>query len=75
MKEREFGKYRHHGNVVWTRLSTKGKHRDMCLCYSCKKFKMDLDEKCKIADDVYQNCIKHGLVTPVFECPLFEEES
>jgi hypothetical protein len=66
--------YEHHGTVVWVRSDLKGRHRDLCLCFAgCKKFKPGEPDNCPIANDTYQNCVKHGLTTPVTECSEFEE--
>ena len=73
----KYVKYNHHGAEVMVREDLKGKHRDHCLCFACKKanlFDADKSNKCKIADAIYQNCVKFNLVTPVFECPEFEEK-
>jgi hypothetical protein len=70
-----FEKYNHHGKEVWVRTSLKGKHRDICLCHSCKFLDVTSKEKnCPIANKLFQLCKEEGLVTPVFECPKFEEK-
>ena len=66
-----YEKYDHHGTNVWVRSDLKGKHRGFCLCFSCGKFKPNQADNCPIASDTFQNCVKHGLTTPVFECPAF----
>jgi len=67
--------YEHHGNNVKVRSDLKGKHRSYCLCWICNKFKPeDRENNCPIANDTYENCIKNKLVTPVWECPEFEEK-
>lgn len=65
-----YEQYEHHGRKVWVRSDLKGTHRDICLCFSCKTFYSG----CPIAKDTFDNCKKHGLVTPVLECPEFEEK-
>ena len=78
-------RYVHHGQVVSVREDLKGKHREHCLCYQCANFNYDPEritpgefgmtgkgKQCPIAQDTYMNCVKHGLVTPVFECPKFK---
>ena len=67
-------KYTHHGNVVSVDEDLKGKHKEHCLCYRCSCFKPNTPENCPIAQATLQNCLAHKLVTPVFECPKFEEE-
>ena len=74
--KREFKKYRHHGKCVWVNKEFKGKHREPCLCYSCKKFDpMDREDNCPIANVVYSNCVALDLVTPVWECAQFEAKN
>lgn len=63
--------YVHHGKVVHVDEELKGLHRKHCLCYRCKEFYAN--PKCPIAHAVYLNCVEYGIVTPVFECPNFDE--
>lgn len=73
---RKYINYEHHGNLVFVRRDLKGKHRDHCLCWYCGKFIPDGDKKnCIIARELYAFCIKHKLVTPVWECPVFEQKN
>jgi len=67
-----YTKYDHHGKIVTVKTNNKGKHRENCLCFTCKKFNKDNKDKCKIADAVYRNCVKFGITTPVWECPEHE---
>jgi hypothetical protein len=64
--------YKHHGVPVIVKDNLKGKHREYCLCYSCCWFKPDTEDNCVLAEDVYALNVKHNLVTPVWECPLFQ---
>ena len=68
-----FERYEHHGNLVWVRTDLKGKHRDHCLCFSCRRFLPGSDKNCAIAKRIYTNCIELKLVTPVWECPCFRQ--
>ena len=70
----KFEQYKHHDTKVWTFAATKGKHREFCLCYSCKLFKPNDRYNCAIAQEVFELCVDQNLVTPVLECPWFEEE-
>jgi hypothetical protein len=65
-------KYDHHGTDVYVREDLKGTHADMCLCYLCEDFKPGDDDNCMVANEVYKNCVEFGLVTPVYECPVFK---
>lgn len=72
--ENQFEQYEHHGRKVWVRSSLKGKHRQHCLCYDCKKFSCgEPEQNCPIANLNYAVDIAHDLVTPVYECPEFVE--
>lgn len=66
-----FIQYQHHGWDVWVKVDLQGKHRDHCLCFSCDKFKPDTSDNCKIAQAIYNNCVKFGITTPMWECPEF----
>ena len=69
-----YTRYVHHGVEVAVREDLKGTHRKHCLCFSCAKFKPRIrEENCPIANDTFMNCVKHGITTPVFECPKFVE--
>lgn len=66
--------YIHHGRQVWVRKDLKGTHRQVCLCYECKNFKPGLPElNCPIANLLYAVALTEGVVTPIFECPKFEQ--
>ena len=71
-----YEKYIHHGNEVWVRTDLKGKHRECCLCFSCSKLNInDRAKNCPVANALYDNCVKFCVVTPVLECPAFDEKS
>jgi len=66
-------KYEHHGVEVSVNSEFKGKHRDICLCYTCKHFKpKDRDNNCYMAQDHYDWVIENDLVAPIMECPEYE---
>jgi len=67
-------KYKHHGREVFVQEELKGKHRGHCLCWKCKKLKINQPDNCPIAQLLFETCQKHGLVTPVYECPVFDEK-
>jgi hypothetical protein len=69
----ETEKYEHHGNIVSVNSEFKGKHREICLCYACAKFGPEGAHTCPIAAYVFSNCLMFNLVTPVLECPEFED--
>ncbi len=66
-------KYEHHGVSVSVREDLKGKHRDNCLCFMCKKLNIaERDKNCVIANTLYALNQLAGITTPVFECKEFE---
>jgi len=71
----KYEKYMHHGNKVWVRSDLIGKHREYCLCMVCKKLDtINRHKNCPIANAVFKNCKQFNLVTPMWECPNFEEK-
>lgn len=68
-------RYVHHNpdRPVAVRDDLKGKHREHCLCFRCDRFAPAEGPKCPIAAELYALCQRHDLVTPVWECPEFEE--
>jgi len=72
--EKTFIKYEHHGKMVSVEIDQKGLHREVCLCYDCVKFNPGVpEENCPIANLIYAICIAQDVVTPVWECPKFEQ--
>lgn len=71
----KYVEYEHYGNKVKVRKELKGHHRRYCLCHEhCVHFKPNTDDNCEIAQAVYDNCVKFGIVTPMWECPKFVEK-
>lgn len=67
-------RYEHHGAEVCVDEDLKGKHRSHCLCFRCAKFCPENREKsCPRANLLYAYCVAFDMVTPVYECPEFEE--
>lgn len=67
-------KYVHHQQEVYVYEQNKGKHREHCLCWDCKKFTpQNRGTNCRIANIIYNLNIKLGITTPVWECAYFEE--
>ena len=67
-------RYEHHGITTIVVSEVKGMHRKHCLCYSCDRFDETGENNCPMAAAVYANCVDYNLVTPVYECPAFEEK-
>ncbi len=64
--------YEHHGKKVAVYSKFKGQHRNYCLCYDCELFVPENAEKnCAISNQLFEFDIRHGVVTPVMECPIF----
>ncbi len=71
MTQRIYTTYEHYGTNVKVRADLKGLHRDHCLCYKCEEFAPGTKRNCPIAVEIYANCVKYNVVTPVWECPQF----
>ena len=70
----EIIKYEHHGEMVSVQKDLQGKHREHCLCFQgCVFFKPDTEENCPIAKALFALDKMYMLVTPVWECPKFEQ--
>lgn len=74
--------YVHHGFKVAVQAALKGRHKDHCLCFQgCARFYPgDFLKNCRLAQSLFEFDKRNGMVTPVWECPLFhrgkrEEES
>jgi len=68
-------RYVHHGTEVVVFSELKGQHRDHCLCFNgCRRFKPGQPDNCPIAQATFENCVKFDLVTPVYECPVYEPQ-
>lgn len=65
-------RYEHHGRTVAVESELKGKHREHCLCYACQHFAPGQVGNCPIAQGLYEFCVAHHVVTPVYECAGFE---
>ena len=63
--------YVHHGTEVAVQEHLKGKHREHCLCYQCRRFVPDTPSNCPLAALVYALCVLEGVVLPVWECTYF----
>ena len=71
---KDFVLYNHHGVMVWVQQSLKGKHREHCACFFCTKFDpINRERNCSIANQLFKLCTEYSLVTPVYECPHFEQ--
>lgn len=66
-------RYIHHGFRVSVIRSQKGLHRDHCLCFqSCARFFPDeVGKNCLLAQALYEFDVRNGMVTPVWECPMY----
>ena len=71
-----FEQYKHFGKMIWCFSHLKGKHKEHCLCHSCKKLNTeDRDKNCWKANIIYSIDCGLTMVTPVFECLDFEEKN
>ena len=67
--------YDHHGTEVAVRADLKGRHRENCLCYTCKNFTPeDKENNCEIANLLFAVDVAMGITTPVWECPKWRRK-
>lgn len=73
----KYTRYHHHNPrlTVVVRKDLKGRHREFCLCWSCKYFHPDEEDNCFAAKKLFAICCAYDMVTPVFECPVFKERA
>lgn len=65
--------YRHHSRKVAVQAHLKGRHKEYSLCYRCRRLSLDpAEDNCPIAEALYEACLTHHIVTPVWECPGFQ---
>jgi len=68
-----FVRYEHHGKLVWVRGGLKHEHYEYCLCIHCTKLKPNQADNCERAQNLFDFDVANDMVTPVWECPEFEE--
>jgi hypothetical protein len=66
--------YEHHGRMVATDAEDKGRYGEHCLCWRCAKFHPNTPDNCSIAQALYELDCRHGVTTPVWECPQYQEK-
>jgi hypothetical protein len=65
----------HHGVMVAVQAHLEGRHKEHCLCHqNCKHFAPGTPDHCPIAQRNYAMDVELHLVTPVWECPNYEED-
>ncbi len=65
-------KFMHHNVKVSAMDHLRGRHRDHCLCFQCKKLNIeDREKNCKIANLLFSVCKMCEITTPVFYCKEF----
>ena len=72
MSSHRYIRYEHHDVMTNVRAGLKGKHRQFCICYDCTKFHPNQKNNCPQANQLYQLCVSHGIVAPIWECPEFQ---
>lgn len=64
--------YERNGKKAWVRSDLKGRHKEFCMCWDCKKFTPDTEDKgCPIIKQVLDTAAHHNIVLPVWECGVF----
>ncbi len=66
-------KYDHHGREVSVVSEMKGRHREVCLCFACERFKPGEVDNCHAAQSLYELCVAGPItVAPVLECAEYQ---
>jgi len=53
----------------------KGLHKANCLCFQrCRLFRPGEPNNCIVAQSLFDICVTNDVVTPVWECSIYEEE-
>lgn len=67
--------YERNGKKVWVRSDLKGKQKEFCMCWNCKKFKPETENKgCNTIKNVLSLANNCNIVLPVWECEIFEQK-
>ena len=70
-----YEKYERNGKTAWVRSDLKGKQKEYCMCWDCKKFNPTTDDKgCSIIKNVLSLANNSNIVLPVWECGIFEKK-
>jgi len=68
--------YERNGKKTWVRSDLKGRQKEFCMCWDCKKFKPETENKgCPIIKLVLETAANHNIILPVWECGVFEQSS
>ena len=59
---------------TWVRKDLKGRQKEHCMCWNCRKFMPETDHKgCSIIREVLKLASINNIVLPVWECAVFDE--
>ncbi len=71
----EYQAYAANGKTVWARADMKGKQKEYCICWACRKFEPEaVDKGCPIIRSVLGLAADTGTILPVWACPEFEKK-
>jgi len=59
----------HFGKEVWTHPLMEVLRTSECLCMKCDKLKPDQPDNCKIANELFEVCVKEDVALAVTRCP------
>jgi hypothetical protein len=67
--------YEKNNKKSWVRSDLKGKQKEFCMCWDCKKFNPEAEDKgCSIIKTVLSLASEKNIVLPVWECGQFEQK-
>ena len=68
--------YAANGRTVWGRADMQGKQKEYCICWACRKFKPEAEDKgCPIIRSVLGLAAETGTILPVWACPEFSKKA
>lgn len=67
--------YERNGKKAWVRADLKGRQKEFCLCWDCRRFNPGLESKgCPIIKMVLDLAAASNIVLPVWECGAFDKK-
>ena len=68
-----YEKYERSGKTAWVRSDLKGRQKQFCMCWDCRRFSPESEDKgCPVIRQVLKVAADSNIVLPVWECELFE---
>jgi len=70
-----YSQYERNGAVVWVRNDLKGRQKEFCMCWDCRRFAPEREDRgCPIINEVLTLAAVKKIVLPVWECQAFQQK-